>query len=135
MRKKKYPRITSYNVCYTKLLRKVETIRFNDKIGVNDGNLCIRGRFGYSYVNSEERLTTPLVRKNGQLVEASWDEALQAVTDGFKQAQSGLGIISGARLTNEELFLLKNLAKQVGTANLDHSGGECYKGLTSYNFV
>ena len=109
---------------------KVETIRFNDKIGVNDGNLCIRGRFGYSYVNSGERLTTPLIRKDGQLVAASWDEALQAVVDGVKKAQSGLGIISGARLTNEELFLLKNLAKAAGTANLDHSGGECYKGVT-----
>ena len=112
------------------LNNKVETIRFNDKIGVNDGNLCIRGRFGYSYVNSDERLTTPLVRKNGELVAASWDEALQAVADGFAQAKAGLGIISGARLTNEELFLLKNLARQAGTVNLDHSGGECYKGLT-----
>jgi len=109
---------------------KVETIRFNDKIGVNDGNLCIRGRFGYSFVNSDERLTKPLVRKDGQLVETSWDEALQAVADGFKQAQAGLGILSGARLTNEELFLLKNLAKVAGTANLDHSGGECYQGVT-----
>jgi NADH-quinone oxidoreductase chain G len=113
------------------LNNKVETIRFNDKIGVNDGNLCIRGRFGYSFVNSEERLTKPLVRKDGQLVEASWDEALQAVADGFKQAQSSLGILSGARLTNEELFLLKNLARVAGTANLDHSGGECYQGVTA----
>jgi NADH-quinone oxidoreductase chain G len=112
------------------LNNKVETIRFNDKIGVNDGNLCIRGRFGYTYVNSDERLTQPLVRRDGQLVEASWEEALQAVADGFKQAGAGLGILTGARLTNEELFLLKNLAKQAGTANLDHSGGECYKGLT-----
>jgi NADH-quinone oxidoreductase chain G len=112
------------------LNNKVETIRFNDKNGVNDGNLCIRGRFGYSYVNSEERLTTPLVRKDGQLVAAGWDEALQAVADGFRQAQAGLGVLSGARLTNEELFLLKNLAKVAGTANLDHSGGECYKGLS-----
>lgn len=112
------------------LNNKVETIRFNDKIGVNDGNLCIRGRFGYSYVNSDERLTTPLVRKDGQLVEASWDEALQVVADGFKQARAVLGVLTGARLTNEELFLLKNLAKVAGTANLDHSGGECYKGVT-----
>ena len=112
------------------LNNQVETIRFNDKNGVNDGNLCIRGRFGYSYVNSDERLTKPLLRKDGQLVEASWDEALQAVVDGFKQAGAGLGILSGARLTNEELFLLKNLAKVAGTANLDHSGGECYKGLS-----
>lgn len=112
------------------LNNQVETIRFNDKNGVNDGNLCIRGRFGYSYVNSPERLTKPLVRKDGELVEASWDEALKAVADGFKQAGSALGVLSGARLTNEELFLLKNLAKVAGTANLDHSGGECYKGVT-----
>jgi len=111
---------------------KVQTIRFNDKIGVNDGNLCIRGRFGYSYVNSEERLTKPLVRKDGKLQEASWEEALDVVASGLKQAQStkGVGILSGGRLTNEELFLLKNLAKTLGTANLDHSGGECYKGLS-----
>ncbi|BCR06914.1 NADH dehydrogenase subunit G [Desulfuromonas versatilis] len=111
---------------------KVQTIRFNDKTGVNDGNLCVRGRFGYSYVNSDERLKKPLVRKDGQLVEVSWQEAAEAVVEGFKKAKAekGLGIISGARLTNEEFFLLKNLAKGFGTANLDHSGGECYKGLT-----
>ncbi len=114
------------------LNNKVETIRFNDKTGVNDGNLCVRGRFGYSYVNSEERLQKPLVRKDGQLVEVEWKEALDAVAEGLQKAGSekGLGILSGARLTNEEVFLLKNLAKTLGTANLDHSGGECYKGLT-----
>jgi len=111
---------------------KVQTIRFNDKIGVNDGNLCIRGRFGYSYANSEERLTTPLVRKDGKLVEANWDEALTAVAEGLQKAAAdkGVGILSGARLTNEELFLLKNVAKAAGTENIDHSGGECYKGVT-----
>ncbi|MEJ2201077.1 MAG: 4Fe-4S dicluster domain-containing protein, partial [Desulfuromonadaceae bacterium] len=50
---------------------KVETIRFNDKTGVNDGNLCIRGRFGYSYINSEQRMTQHLIRKDGELVPAS----------------------------------------------------------------
>jgi len=111
---------------------QVETIRFNDKIGVNDGNLCVRGRFGYSYVNHEERLTKPLVRKDGELVEAGWDEALQLVADGLAKAQQGqgAGILSGARLTNEELFALKHFAKTLGTQNLDHSGGECYKGVT-----
>jgi len=109
---------------------KVETIRFNDKTGVNDGNLCIRGRFGYSYVNSEERLTQPLLRKDGKLVPVSWQEALDAVVAGFQAQQGKLGILAGGRLTNEEYFLLKNLAKSLGTANLDHSGGECYKGVT-----
>ncbi len=114
------------------LNEKVETIRFNDKIGVNNGNLCVRGRFGYSYVNSDERLQKPLLRKDGNLVEVEWKEALDAVAEGFQKAQSGkgLGVLAGARLTNEELFLLKKLAGQLGTGNLDHSGGECYKGLT-----
>ncbi len=111
---------------------KVETIRFNDEIGVNDGNLCIRGRFGYSYVNHENRLTKPLVRKDGQLVEVEWDEALRVAADGLAKAQQGqgAGILAGARLTNEELFLLKQVAKTLGTENLDNSGGECYKGVT-----
>lgn len=111
---------------------KVETIRFNDRTGVNDGNLCIRGRFGYSFVNSDERLKKPLLRKGNELVEVSWNEALEAVAAGFAKARTGkgLGVLSGARLTNEEFFLLKNLAKLLGTENLDHSGGECYKGLT-----
>ncbi len=111
---------------------RVETIRFNDKIGVNDGNLCIRGRFGYSYVNDQERLTKPLVRKDGVLVETDWDEALQVVSDGLLKAQGGQGVgfLSGARLTNEEFYLLKQFAKTVGTENVDHSGGECYKGVT-----
>ncbi len=109
---------------------EVQTIRFNDKTGVNDGNLCIRGRFGASYVNSGDKLDKPLVRRDGRLVETSWDDAIQAVVDGFKAAGDSIGIISGARLTNEELFLLKNLSKTVGTENLDHSGGECYKGVS-----
>lgn len=111
---------------------KVETIRFNDRTGVNDGNLCVRGRFGYSYVNSDQRLKKPLLRKGNDLVEVSWNEALEAVAAGFTKARAGkgLGILSGARLTNEEFFLLKNLAKLLGTENLDHSGGECYKGVT-----
>ncbi len=111
---------------------KVETVRFNDQTGVNNGNLCIRGRFGYSYVNSEERLTRPLVRKDGKLVETDWKEAIDAVVSGFAKARAdkGIGILSGARLTNEEFFLLKNLAGALGDAHLDHSGGECYKGLT-----
>jgi NADH-quinone oxidoreductase subunit G len=111
---------------------KVETVRFNDKTGVNDGNLCIRGRFGYSYINSDQRLTQPLVRKNGELVPATWDEAIAAVASGLKKAQGekGVGILSGGRLTNEEFFLLKQVAEKLGTGNLDHSGGECYKGVT-----
>jgi len=112
------------------LKNKIETIRFNDKNGVNDGNLCIRGRFGYSYVSSEDRLKKPLMRKDGQLVEVEWAEALAAVSDNFKKAGKDTGVLATARLTNEEFQLLKDLTAVVGTENLDHSGGECYKGVT-----
>jgi len=111
---------------------KVETIRFNDKTGVNDGNLCVRGRFGYSYINSSDRLTRPMVRQGDRLVPATWAEALATVKDGFAKAkdQKGLGVIAGGRLTNEEYKLLKNLASTLDTPNIDHSGGQCYAGLT-----
>ncbi len=109
---------------------RVQTIRFNDQTGVNDGNLCIRGRFGYSYVNSDKRLTKPLVRKDGELKEVSWDEAINTAVEALKDAGDKVGVITGARLSNEELFLAKNFSKALGTANLDHSGGECYKGVT-----
>jgi NADH-quinone oxidoreductase chain G len=108
----------------------VQTIRYNDKIGVNEGNLCVRGRFGYSYVNSDERLQHPLVRRDGELVETSWDEAIELLAGKLSAAGEKTGIISGARLTNEELLLVKKLAAAVGTDNLDHSGGQCYKGVS-----
>ncbi len=110
---------------------QVQTIRFNEDTGVNHGNLCVRGRFGYSYVNDAKRLTKPLVRKGSELKEASWDEALATIAEKFKAAGKDLGIISGARLTNEELLLLKRVSSAIGTHNLDHSGGECYQGLTA----
>ncbi|MBW6508177.1 MAG: molybdopterin-dependent oxidoreductase [Desulfuromonadales bacterium] len=110
---------------------QVQTIRFNEDTGVNHGNLCIRGRFGYSYVNDTKRLIKPLIRKGGELKEASWDEALATIVEKFKSAGKDLGIISGARLTNEELLLLKRISSALGTHHLDHSGGECYQGLTA----
>ncbi|KIH77611.1 NADH-quinone oxidoreductase subunit G [Geoalkalibacter ferrihydriticus] len=115
------------------LNNKVETIRFNDKIGVNDGNLCVRGRFGYSFINSDDRLQKPLVRKHGRLEPASWNEALEAMVAGFEKArgEKGLGILSGGRLTNEEYYFLGHLADKVlKTPHLDHNGGECYKGVS-----
>lgn len=109
---------------------EVQTIRFNEDTGVNHGNLCIRGRFGYSYINDSKRIKKPLVRKNGVLSEVSWDEATATVLEGMKAAGKDLGLIAGARLTNEELLLLKRLSRSLKTENLDHSGGECYRGVT-----
>ncbi len=109
---------------------QVQTIRFNEDTGVNHGNLCVRGRFGYSYINDSRRIKKPLIRKNRELREVSWEEALTTISEKFQSAGKDLGIISGARLTNEEFLLLKRLGSTIGTQNLDHSGGECYKGAT-----
>ncbi len=95
-----------------------------DQSGINGEFLCAKGRFGYDFVHSEERLQSPLVRKDGQLVEASWSEALALVASKFteaKQRGGKFGVIGSTRTTNEENYYLQKFARQgLGTANIDH---------------
>jgi len=92
----------------------------------NFGSLCIKGRFGYDYVHHPERLTKPLIRRDGELKEASWDEAAGFVAEklaSIKQAHGADAIagLSSARCTNEENYLFqKFLRAVVGTNNVDH---------------
>ena len=93
----------------------------------NDGMLCVKGRYGYDFVNSEERLTAPLIRdKNGQLQEATWDEAITLVAETFRRIKdvSGPDAIAGlasAKVTNEENFAFqKFMRRELGTNNVDH---------------
>ena len=96
---------------------------------VNEIWICDKGRFGHHFNGSPYRLTTPLVRRNGELVETSWDEALQHVAErltSIKDAHGpgALGGIAGARLPNEDLYLFQKLLREViGTHNLDHRVG------------
>lgn len=93
---------------------------------VNRGHLCVKGRFGWDFIHSENRLTTPLVRKDGQLVPASWDEALSLVASRLQEVRAehgpdAIGFLSSARCTNEENYLAQKLARAVvGTNNIDH---------------
>ena len=91
--------------------------------GVNQGNLCVKGRFGMEYVNSDERLIAPLVRgEDGLLTPATWDDALARAAEGLKKAKAAkaVGVIASARCTNEENYLLQKLARTVlGTNNID----------------
>jgi len=95
--------------------------------GSNRGRLCVRGRYGYDFPNHPERLTKPLVKKDGYLVETSWDEAIQHIADrlGAVKAASGpdsIGAIIGGRNTNEEAYLLQKFMRAaVGTNNIDNS--------------
>jgi predicted molibdopterin-dependent oxidoreductase YjgC len=92
----------------------------------NLGSLCIKGRFGYDFVDHTDRLTTPLIRKNGKLKEASWDEAITYVAEKFSaiKQEHGPDAIAGlasARCTNEENYLFQKFFRAVvGTNNVDH---------------
>ncbi len=92
----------------------------------NFGALCVKGRFGFNFVQQPDRLTTPLIRRGGQLVEASWDEALDEVARRFfdLKAMYGPDSIAGfscARCTNEENFLMQKFMRTaIGTNNIDH---------------
>lgn len=96
--------------------------------GVNKGRLCVKGRFGWDFVHSPERLTRPLIRSGepGQFREASWDEALDLVASKLAKIkeQSGpdsLAFVSSAKATNEENYLMQKLARAgLGTNNIDH---------------
>ena len=92
----------------------------------NKGRLCVKGRFGYDFIYSEDRLTTPLIKENGAFREASWDEALDLVASKFKQiiAESGPDAIAGvscARSINEDSYQMQKLFRAaIGTNNIDH---------------
>jgi predicted molibdopterin-dependent oxidoreductase YjgC len=91
----------------------------------NDGNLCVKGRFAYSFIDHPDRLTMPLVRgADGQLQEASWDQAIaRAATDLLavkeRYGSDALGFVSSSRCTGEENYLVQKLARAVfGTNNV-----------------
>ncbi len=97
-----------------------------DESAPNQGSLCVKGRFGYDFIASDERLTTPLIKEDGRFREAGWDEAIKYVADRLSaiKAQSGpdsLGVLTSARVTNEENYLAHKFARAVlKTNNIDH---------------
>lgn len=114
---------------------EVMTTIYDENQGFHNGQLCTRGRWGYQFVNSEKRLTTPMIRKNGKLEPASWDEALGLVAKRLGDAKGSadsLAALVSPRLTNEELFVMKKLFKEaLGCDNIDHAGGYSHKALTA----
>lgn len=105
---------------------KLVGVLSNPNSVVNGRALCIKGRFGWDYVNNEERLTTPLIKKNGKFAEASWDEAISLIATRLgeikeKYGPNAFGALSSARCTNEENYLMQKFARAVmGTNNVDH---------------
>lgn len=100
----------------------IVSVRGDVESPVNRGRLCVKGRFGYEFVNSRDRLETPLIRKNGKLVEATWDEALDLVASRLIQYRGdSFATISSAKCTNEENYLIQKFTRGVmGTNSIDH---------------
>ncbi len=85
---------------------------------VNEIWICDKGRFGHHHSRSPQRLATPLVRKRGELVEATWEEAIRAAARGLKSAGDSVGVIGGPMLSNEDLWGLRELAELAGSKRL-----------------
>lgn len=92
----------------------------------NEGWLCVKGRFGYKFIDSPDRLTKPLIRKNGTLTKVSWEEALSFAARRLgeikeKHGADSIGGLSSARCTTEENYLFQKFMRAaVGTNNVDH---------------
>ena len=92
----------------------------------NHGNLCVKGRFGYDFIHSGDRLTKPLMRMAEKLVPVSWDKAMGHVAERLleirdKYGPDSIGFLVSAKCTNEENYLMQKVARGlIGTNNVDH---------------
>lgn len=99
---------------------------------VNEGKLCPKGNFTHEFIHRDDRLTTPLIKKDGKFVPATWDEALTLIASKFKEikATSGpdaMACFSSARVTNEENYVMQKFARvALESANIDHCARLCH---------
>ncbi len=111
---------------------KVKSIQAPFDADVNKGHTCLKGRFAFSFYNHPERLRTPLIRKNGELLPATWDEAYTYIANELTRIKNDfgpdyIGGISSARCTNEENYLMqKFIRKTIGTNNIDSCARVCH---------
>jgi NADH-quinone oxidoreductase subunit G len=108
-----------------------------DKSGTNGDFLCIKGRYAFDFANHEERLTRPLIRREGKLTPATWEEAFELIGKKFAEVRdrdggSAIGVIGSTRTTNEESYLLSKFARVVlKTNNVDHHRTADFPGLAA----
>jgi formate dehydrogenase major subunit len=95
---------------------------------VNKGRLCVKGRFGYEFVNHEERLRVPLIKKNGTFVESTWEEAFLIIVEKFSSLESDqFAALTSAKVTNEDNYVIQKFVRAVmGTNNIDHCARLCH---------
>jgi formate dehydrogenase major subunit len=103
----------------------------------NGISTCIKGKFGWDFVNSEDRITKPLIREGSRFREATWDEALDRIEAKVRQLKQdhgpdSIGVISSSKCTNEENYLMQKMARAViGTNNVDNCSRYCQSPATA----
>lgn len=108
---------------------RIISVRGDRDNPVSKGRLCVKGRYGINeFVHHPERLTTPLIKRNGEFAEATWDEALDLVAERLARYRGDeVAVISSAKCTNEENYVIQKLARAVlGTNNVDHCARLCH---------
>src|SRR5277367_6555250 len=108
-----------------------------DKSGINGDFLCVKGRYAFDFAHHEDRLTQPLIRKNGKPTPATWEEAFELIGKKFREVRdqnggTAIGVIGSNRTTNEENYLLSKFARVVlKTNNVDHHRTADYPALAA----
>jgi formate dehydrogenase alpha subunit len=107
---------------------KTVSVRGDIESPVNRGSLCVKGRFGYDFVNHPDRLKTPLIKRNGTFVKADWEEALTLITEKFAGYRGdAFAILSSAKCTDEENYIIQKFGRAVmGTNHIDHCARLCH---------
>jgi formate dehydrogenase major subunit len=122
---------------YTKDGEFLGTRPNSDKAPINGISTCVKGKFMHGYTNSDDRLTQPLVKENGEFREASWDEALSRVKEGLdgirdEHGADALGFVASSRATNEDAYVMQRFVREViGTNNIDNCNRLCHAATVS----
>jgi predicted molibdopterin-dependent oxidoreductase YjgC len=105
---------------------RVVKVTGEEQAAPNHGSLCVKGRFAFDFIHSEERLTTPLIKENGKFRKATWEEALDLTAKrmGAIRDQHGgdaIGVLTSARMSNEDNYIAQKFARAaLKTNNIDH---------------
>ncbi|MCI2414186.1 MAG: formate dehydrogenase subunit alpha [Candidatus Aramenus sp.] len=116
--------------------RKILKVEPNPESPANGVLTCVKGKFGWDFVNSNDRITRPLIREGDHFREASWEEAISYVASRLKEVKEkygpdAIGFIASDKMSNEEAYLLQKLARAViGTNNVDNSARYCQSPAT-----
>jgi len=111
-----------------------EIVRVTSEVGCipNNGNLCVKGRFGMDFIASDKRLTEPLIKRNGKFEKATWEEAIKFVAERLGKIRSEFGAdsiagLSSAKCTNEDNYVFQKFIRAcIGTNNVDHCARLCH---------